>query len=275
MTASGWRHLLHFSNELNECVNPWDCDIMKTVVFCHGMPGSKADADLLRTANPDIKIIALDLLELDPAQMDTELQNSLEAALKQTNCEQVHVVGFSIGAMAAIKLAALCPSLVSRLTLISPAAPLSLGEFLPNMAGKPVFDLAMKYPRLLVFLTRFQGLIARVSPNTLINMLFAKCGPMEKALLKDPLFRNVMAKALSVSLVQRPVTYISYVKAYVTDWSYILPSVECPVDLWHGTNDTWSPPEMSAKLEGAFGKRATLNLIKDAEHYSMLLRVLL
>lgn len=248
---------------------------METVIFCHGMPGSTEDANLLRRTNPNAKIVPLKLLDVDPAQIDTGLQSSLDIFLEQSGQARVHLVGFSIGAMAAIKLAALRPEKVSRLTLISPAAPLSLGEFLPEMAGKPVFDLALKSPVLLKFLTGLQGWIVRISPNTMINMLFAKCGTKEKDLLKDPLFRGVLTQGLSDSLIKKPSSYLSYVCAYVSDWSGILQDVTCPVFLWHGTKDTWSPPEMSEKLEKAFGTKATLNLVEDAEHYSTLTRVVL
>lgn len=248
---------------------------METIIFCHGMPGSTADVDLLRRTNPDAKIIPLRLLEVDPAQIDTGLRSSLDTLLEQSGGERVHLVGFSIGAMAAIKLAALRPDKVSRLTLISPAAPLSLGEFLPNMAGKPIFNLALKSPALLKIVTGLQGWITRISPNLLINMLFSKCGTIEKDLLKDPFFRGVLTQGLSDSLVKKPSSYLSYVCAYVSDWSGILQDVKSPVVLWHGTKDTWSPLEMSEKLENAFGNAATLNVVEDAEHYSTLTRVAL
>lgn len=245
---------------------------MTTVVFCHGMPGSEADADLLRQANPGTKIIALRLLENKSAQMTSDLEALLDEAVVQSKEKHVHLVGFSIGAMVAIKLAAMRPDMVSQLTLISPAAPLSLGDFLPKMAGKPVFDLALKHPKLLRLLTRLQGLVARVSPKTLIKMLFANCGIVEKELLNDPSFREVMIQGLSASLVRRPENYISYVSAYVTDWSDTLHEVRCHVTLWHGTKDTWSPPEMSKELQDAFGQKATIHLVEDGEHYSTLAR---
>ena len=245
---------------------------MTTVVFCHGMPGSEADANLLRQANPGTKVIALGLLEIKSAQVTPDLEALLDEALRHSNEKHVHLVGFSIGAMVAIRLAAMRPDIVSQLTLISPAAPLSMGDFLPKMAGKPVFDLALKHPKWLRLLTRLQGLVVRVSPKALIKMLFANCGTVEKELLNDPSFREVMIQGLSASLVRRPENYISYISAYVADWSDILREVMCHVTLWHGTKDTWSPPEMSKKLQGAFGQKATIHLVEDAEHYSTLTR---
>lgn len=246
---------------------------MRKIIFCHGIPGSTADAELLYKENPDIEVIALRLQDMNPKEIDTELSIALDAVMGRIDDDSVHVVGFSIGAMAAVKIAASRPNLVSRLTLISPAAPLSLGHFLNDMAGRPVFELAMKRPIALKLLTALQGMAARFSPNTMISMLFAKSGPSEKTLFKGSGFNHIVKKAILESFIINPNTYLAYIEAYVADWSHSLSEVQCPVDLWHGTSDTWSPPEMSKSLKDEFGEKATLNLVQDAEHYSTLTQV--
>ena len=248
---------------------------METVIFCHGLPGSPADADLLRQANPNHTIIALDILSVDPCKIDQDLVGIFKAALKEAGADKVHMVGFSIGAMVATRLAALHPESISRLTLVSPAAPLSLGDFLPHMAGKPVFVLAMKHPKLLTLLTNFQGVIARVAPAILIWILFSRCGASEKTLLKSPPFRSSILEGLSCSFQKRPAAYLAYISEYVTDWSDVLSAVTCPVDLWHGSKDTWSPTAMSEKLCSTFGDKAVLNVVREREHYSTLSYVML
>lgn len=114
-------------------------DAMDRIIFCHGMPGSMAEAALLQGANPTADVTALNML-------DGNLHRDFDAITAKSTRQQRHVVGFSIGAISAIQLAAQRPANVSRLTLISPAAPLSLGDFLSDMAGKPVFELAMRSP---------------------------------------------------------------------------------------------------------------------------------
>lgn len=249
--------------------------MMKKVLFCHGVPGSQMDAELLRAANPNVEVIVIDLLSFPPETLDLALANALGAKSIAADQGGISLVGFSIGAMAAIKIAAAHPQLVSRLTLISPAAPLSLGDFLPDMAGKPVFEMATRRPMMLRALTALQGLLTRCSPNTMINLLFGKCGPAERALLKDPVFRNAMVTALTESFACRRGNYLAHINAYVSDWSDTLDNVRCPIDLWHGTKDTWSPPQMSAALAEAFGEKATVKLVQDAEHYSTMAKVTL
>jgi pimeloyl-ACP methyl ester carboxylesterase len=102
---------------------------MEAVFFCHGMPGSKADATLLHKANPDIDIVAVDLLANTPEDVDVAFSNALHSKVITVDKGGVVLAGFSIGAMAAIKIAAKRPDIVSRLILISPAAPLVDGGF--------------------------------------------------------------------------------------------------------------------------------------------------
>lgn len=238
---------------------------MEKVVFCHGMPGSGRDATLLQGANPDISILALDLLGVGP-----EEANLVDSIKELSHGQHVHLVGFSIGAMPAIKIAASYPELVSQLTLVSPAAPLSIGNFLPDMAGKAVFDLARKHPKMLRGITWFQGALARLVPNVLIFTLFAKCGAVERRLLKNASFKEDITHALLNSFVRAPDAYLSFLSSYVEDWSDAVSSVRCPVDLWHGTKDTWSPPEMSRRLKDLFGPNAVLHEVDGTEHYSTL-----
>jgi pimeloyl-ACP methyl ester carboxylesterase len=238
------------------------------VFFCHGFPGSVSDARLLAKANPTVNIIGLELLKFQPKDIVQALSDTRSVECTSEKPESVHLVGFSIGAMAAIKIAASCPEQVSKITLISPAAPLQLGAFLPNMAGKPIFQLAMKHPGLLDLVTRIQGQIAKLSPIFMTRVLFGACGLSERALLSDPSFRHAINDAFQLSFNKYLQTYLAYVEDYVADWSSTLANVQCPVDLWHGTADTWSPLEMSVALRDVLGDICTLHEIEDAEHYS-------
>lgn len=191
---------------------------MAAVFFCHGMPGSKADATLLHRANPDVDIVAVDLLANTPEDVDVAFSNALHSKAIAADNGGIVVAGFSIGAMAAIKIAATRPDIVSRLILISPAAPLSMGDFLPDMTGKPEFKLAMSHPKLLRLLTVFQGLMTRWSPERTAGALFRNCGTAERALFGDPAFQASLSQALVECFLRRLDAYLAFINAYVTDW---------------------------------------------------------
>ncbi|MEP3295516.1 MAG: alpha/beta hydrolase [Pseudoruegeria sp.] len=241
--------------------------------FCHGMPGSEHDARLIKTVDDRVRLIAPNLLTASSLDPMHDLLADFDESTREIADGQINVVGFSIGAMAAIKIAAARPKRVGRLTLISPAAPLSLGDFLPEMAGKPVFDLAITRPRTLRVLTFVQGLVSAVAPGFLIKQLFAKCGPAEKKLIDNKTFQEVIRHSFANSFRRHPAAYVRFVRSYVGDWSSALSNISCPVDLWHGEKDTWSPIAMSHALQEALAGPAHLNSIPDTEHYSTLSEV--
>lgn len=247
----------------------------EVVYFCHGMPGSEHDARLIKAVDDRVRLIAPNLLtgsSLDPMH---DLLTSFDESTREIADGQINVVGFSIGAMVAIKIAAARPKRVGRLTLISPAAPLALGDFLPEMAGKPVFDLAIKRPRALRALTFVQGLMSAVAPGFLIKQLFAKCGAAEKKLIDDTTFQEVIRHGFANSVRRHPAAYVRFIRSYVEDWSPALSNIRCPVDLWHGEKDTWSPIAMSHGLRDALAGPVHLNSIPTTEHYSTLAEVTL
>ncbi len=242
----------------------------EAIFFCHGMPGSEHDARLLRNIEDDTRMLAPNMLHKGAGDPISDVLKTFDELTIDFADRQVNLVGFSIGAMIAIKIATVRPERVGRLTLISPAAPLSLGDFLPEMAGAPVFNLAIKRPKALRALTFGQGLLSRVSPGFLIKLLFTKCGESEKKLLEDPEFHDVIMHGLSNSFVRGPKIYVQFVQSYVEDWSADLAKVTCAVEIWHGAKDTWSPIAMSYKLCDTIAAPHRLHVVQDGEHYSTL-----
>lgn len=175
----------------------------EVIFFCHGAPGSKHDANFLPSFDKDLTLLAPNLFA-GQTKSDDPISNALAQFDKMTAAfpdGRIQVVGFSVGAMVAIEIAAARAARVGLLTLISPAAPLGLGNFLEHMAGKPVFELAIGKPKLLRALTFAQGILARFFPNFLIAQLFSKCGEVEKSLLSNSVFNNSLRAGMLNSFV--------------------------------------------------------------------------
>ena len=181
-----------------------------------------------------------------------------------------HIIAFSLGAHLAITAAAAQPDHVSRLTLISPAAPLDLGDFLPHMAGRAVFRAA-RTPPLLRALAAVQLHLLRRSPDRFLALLFRDAPTSEHSLLSSPPHRDAILQALHDSLPTP--AYRDALQAYVRPWSHLLPRVACPVTLHCGSADTWTPPAMSDAL-AAHLSDATRVTHPDLGHYATLYRVL-
>jgi pimeloyl-ACP methyl ester carboxylesterase len=239
--------------------------------FCHGLPGSPLDADLLdKTVSDTYQVIAADFL---PAYSNKGFEGIVEAFDRDIDTGvtgPVTLVGFSLGAMIAMQLAAARPDKVVSLKLVSPAAPLSLGVFLPDMAGKPVFTLASEKPRLLALLTLFQGVLTRFVPGFLIKQLFQKSGQVERNLLSEAQFKTTVESGLQHSFCEHSKAYQSLLRYYVSDWSNITSEIKCPVEIWHGDQDKWAPVSMSHALCEEFVQKPKLHVVPGAEHYSTL-----
>lgn len=245
----------------------------QALYFSHGAPGSPQDADFCFAGRFGLpRVIAPDLFAAgtpgdDPIEAATAQFDSLTQKLPDGG---IHLVGFSIGAMVAAHIAAARPERINRLTLVSPAAPLQLGNFLPQMAGQPVFRLAARHPRLFSALTYGQGVLTRAAPDFLMRRLFANAGGAEHALLENPEAAEVIRKGLYHSFAQNPKGYARMVRAYVRDWSPVLGAISCPVDIWQGAADRWVPLAMAQALADRLPGKVRMRLLEGSGHYSTL-----
>ena len=180
-----------------------------------------------------------------------------------------HLIGFSLGAHAALKHAARHGA--GQIDLIAPAAPLQLGGFMDDMAGAPVFRAAQSGT--LGRLTWLQGVVARVAPSLLRRIILSGAAPKDAAVFAAKDAQQTLNRILRRSLVEDRAAYTQAVTAYVEDWTPLLAKIDCPVTLWHGTADTWAPFGMSVALKDTLSN-ATLNPLPDHGHYSALVLVL-
>jgi pimeloyl-ACP methyl ester carboxylesterase len=138
------------------------------------------------------------------------------------------------------------------------------------MAGKPVFRLAKSAPFLFLFLSSWQGLLARYFPNFLFRMLFASAVAGDKLLCSDPAFRNWTTNLLTDCFGRNVSGYVRDVLAYVAPWQTCLKDVSVKTYLWHGDQDNWSPIGMSEYLGRQISGSVTAHRMEGLSHYSCL-----
>lgn len=238
------------------------------ILYCHGLPGG---AQELAIVGDDLPIIALDRFsngDTYQAQMDT-----LADQVRQTYVgQEIHLIGFSLGAMSALEIASRLTDQVSHVHLISAAAPLELGNFLPDMAGKPVFETALRSKFQFAILCAGQTIFARLAPNAFFNALFSSATGPDKLLRDDPEFKTIISTLIATCLRQNLTSYKQEVHAYVTPWASVLETIQVDVTLWHGTADNWSPPEMALALADRLNAKS--EIFDGLSHYSTLQKAL-
>lgn len=227
-----------------------------TLLYLHGLPGGPEELTLAGVTLP----------VLNRAGSEDEI-----AARVLSNAADgpLHLVGFSLGAALALRLAPLLRP--AKIDLIAPAAPLELGNFLPDMAGAPVFKAA-RHALAFRALTAVQSAGWRLAPEVMLNTLFASAPPADRDFLTFET-RKILISSYRACLTQHRAVWLREVQAYVRPWSTALPLISCPVSIWHGTADTWSPFAMAGALAKALPDAQVLPL-PGLGHYTSLCHAL-
>lgn len=236
-------------------------------IYFHGIPGS---ADELRLAGVDpAHFLAPNRGLIAIGKSGAEYFDALAENVGNLG-PTLHLVGFSLGAAAALQVAARLAGQVVKIDLIAAAAPPELGDFLHLAAGGAVFRMAANRPKRFAALVRAQSLLARHAPGLLGRALFANAAGADRDLARDPAFRSAIASILRTGLGSDPAGYHREISAYVAPWADLLASVTAPVTLWHGDADNCSPPPMAEALRLALPNAIAVHHLSGLSHYSTL-----
>lgn len=242
------------------------------VAYLHGAPGGPRELLLFGGESlvgrgiayaPDRSAYASDLPFHDYVDnLALDMAGRVEAPIR--------LVGFSMGTFIALHVAERLGDRISRIDLVSAAAPLATGDYLPSMAGAAVFRMARRRPALLSAVTRAQFLAAQYAPRLLHHALFSTARGEDAPLSRDPHFEEVSRQMLIGALAHGAVNFRREIKAYVADWTSLLPKIRQPVTLWHGQDDNWSPPAMAECLALALPNVVATHRLHGLSHYSTL-----
>ena len=233
-------------------------------VYFHGLPGSATE---LHGFGPEIAGRAAGYHVAVRGGDFVRLAAGIAARFPEG---ALRLVGFSLGAAAALRTAPALGGRVERIDLVSPAAPLQLGDFLGHMAGAPVFRAALAGRGAFAALTFMQAQAARLAPAGMAAALMAKARGEDRALAADPRFIAALAQSLRHSLIDSRPAYTAEIRAYVADWRAELAKVHQPVCIWQGSEDDWTPPAMAEALAAALPGRLQVAMIEGLSHFSTL-----
>jgi pimeloyl-ACP methyl ester carboxylesterase len=235
-----------------------------TTLYFHGLPGSAAE---LSGFGPELAARAA---HFHVAERGGEFARLADAITARFPRGPLRLVGFSLGAAAALRTARLLGERVAQIDFVSPAAPLQLGDFLSGMAGAPVFRAALAGRVPFAALTFVQAQVARLAPEHMAAALMAKAKGEDRALAADLVFIAALAQSLRHSLIADRPAYTAEVRAYVGDWRAELAKVTQPVRIWQGSADDWTPSKMAEALAAALPDRAQLTFLPGLSHFSTL-----
>jgi pimeloyl-ACP methyl ester carboxylesterase len=235
----------------------------------HGLPGTPEEFDTFAPAALGARTIRIDRLTATGPIYEQALLSAFDNATRNVT-EPLVLIGFSLGAMAALHVAARRPEKTARVMLASPASPLELGDFLPSMAGRMVFETARRGDWALQALSTVQHAALTLNWRFLKSQMLNGVSPAERRLMESPDASAALREGLRTCLGARRHAYHRELQAYVQPWSEILKHVASDVDIWQGTQDTWAPPSMAQALHDHLAPRATLKSCEGLGHYSTL-----
>ena len=76
---------------------------------------------------------------------------------------------------------------------------------------------------------------------TLLNEIAAQVTALDRRIIMDVSIREQLADTYQEALRAGPYGWIDDVLALSSEWGFALDPITCPVLLWHGEDDTFSP----------------------------------
>ena len=237
--------------------------------YFHGLPGTPDEIDAFAPEPLRARTIRIDRLSPPGPTHEQSLLSAFDNGTRHVT-EPLVLIGFSLGAMAALRVAARRPERTARVLLASPAAPLELGDFLPSMAGRIVFEAARRGGWALQALSTVQLAVLTLNWRFLQSQMLQGVSPAERSLMESPDASGALHTGLRTCLGPQRKAYHRELQAFVKPWSAVLKDVASDVVIWQGTQDTWTPPSMAHALHDHLAPRATLKSCEGLGHYSTL-----
>lgn len=251
----------------------------RAVVFCHGPGASGAalapDEDELSSANLSWLIPqrpGIGRSELRTDYSVEEIAEDIDRLLRHLNIRTIYLCAWSAGAAYAVTYAALFPTRVAGLGLMSPALPFAgpLSKFLPaRWRNKNWFNL--NFP----FVTRglFQqkaGRIVRDAERELERSL--KKSPIADRVIFEQLhYRVALMEDLRQAWQNGGAGVLADCRA-IGRCAWDLSGISAPVDIWQGSSDTVWTME-TAKVLAQSHPAAQLQVVQNQGHLMYLTRL--
>lgn len=241
------------------------------LVFLHGTPGSRLLGALFDTAAREqgLRVIAPDRPGFGQStdwsnRRPADASEWVEPLLADATASSARVVAFSGGSADALTLAGTRPDLVERVDLVSGSPPPTVAADTPGLQ-RTLGHLAARAPRILGAAFRGQRWAAeRGDPETVLQQYTDEPADIPAG-IADLIRRDFLESCRRSR--NGTVTELSWV---VGGWGIRPTTIECPVRLWHGTNDENVPLADAERLCGQItdGRLTTV----DGDHLTTLLQ---
>lgn len=251
----------------------------RPLVWCHGNPGCRREADLLEPtllARNRVRLIVPDRPGFGrstwrAARRVVDWPTDLAALAAALKLEEFALIGVSAGAAYALVSARALAHKLTHVGIVSGIASQAMVDAETRRAqNNRYFALAHRS----YFLARGVAWLMRRqlhTPDKLMAQALAGLPPADQAALADPRTRQVFLTLFHEALRQGTRGMAWDARLVAGPWGFGLRDIRIPVYLWHGTEDRNAPPAMGGYLASEIPD-SRFTLLPGEGHFSAMLR---
>ena len=244
------------------------------ILYFHGSPGSRLEAELVATAAPGTGLIAVDRPGIGRSTLSrnstieswpSDIAQLIDFLDSQRPIDRVGILAVSAGTPFSLACAEKLPEIIGAVAILSPRTPLAPG--VPLSAVDQKLLQAKKNPRLArLYLRRQLQLLRRRSPKA-GTMAFGMFAPIDQSFAKchTEQFRRTILEAGRCGTDGILNDFLNM----LWPWPICLPAVDSPVSLWHGRCD-YAAPSQTLDFLAANLKTVHSVTARDQGHFTML-----
>lgn len=260
-------------------VQEWGPEDKPPVLLVHGFLGCSEHGRLM-SQSPlwnSFRLIAMDRPgygksvaqpEMTPLQFASQIGNLLE----RQNIQQFSVISVSGGAPYSMAIAYLMRNKIRKLTSIGGIAPVTVQNFrfmnyqqkkawiLRNLVPEPVLKAGVHH----FWKAGMQNL------EKVFTTERDSFSSEDKKVFGDPVIGPEIYQTMVSAISGGPMGILGDMKTFSRPWGFKLNQIECPVTLWHGTDDEIVHFKFAEDMKRRL-PNARLNFVEKQGHYSLLM----
>ncbi|MBA2653149.1 MAG: alpha/beta hydrolase [Tatlockia sp.] len=246
------------------------------VLFFHGFPGSRLEAEKLHQAalKMKVRLIGLDRPGMGlstPKKNRTLLSWAEDIAqfAEALNLKTFSIVGHSGGAPYVAACAYRIPEKLHKAVIVSGIAPLSYPEALSSLSkSQKQMHWMIRYCPIVLKLMMRLSFKALENPNRL-NKMLKQLPEIDAKLLADNHFKDLMVQSLKEAFRQNASEVVNDFKLFLKPWGFDLNAIRCPFVVWQGGKDQQAPVK-HAEIYAQQVPEANYVFLEEEGHISIL-----
>lgn len=246
------------------------------VLFFHGLPGSRLEAEKLHYAalKINIRLIGIDrpgmgISTIKKNRTILSFADDVAEFAGSLNLKKFSIVGHSGGAPYVAACAYRIPDMVHKAVIVSGIAPLTYHEALSSLDKPQKYMLWMiRYCPIILRWMMKSSSKALQKPKQLERML-KQLPDVDKKIFDNSNYKNSMIVSLKEAFRQNAAAVVDDFKLLPTPWGFDLEMIQCPFLIWQGGKDKQTPIK-HAEIYAKHLRNANYTFLKDEGHISIL-----